>query len=307
MPPLFAALNQVDLLRAVIDGRMNCGWFSRMKNPALGVGLFCVLFIFRALPVHADTAVTITATVENNGPLSNPIVEFRGFAAPSATIILRRDGTDVATATADTQAAFALQLPEQPVGQVVYQIVAQDVSGHALAPLTFALNLTLGTNTIITGVFLGPSIAINTASVKLGQFVTLSGDTAPDSAVTVVVHSVQALSFTISADANGYWSKIVNTQEVGVGTHTAYAQSVLGGNQVSAASSTISFAVNPLEQCDGKRTADLNCDGKVDLTDFSILLYFWNQTTPSNGRADINSDSRVDIIDFSIMLYQWTA
>jgi hypothetical protein len=55
------------------------------------------------------------------------------------------------------------------------------------------------------------------------------------------------------------------------------------------------------------RMADVNCDGRVNLTDFSILLFFWQQRTPSNGRADMNNDGIVDVVDFSIMLFQWTA
>ena len=52
--------------------------------------------------------------------------------------------------------------------------------------------------------------------------------------------------------------------------------------------------------------ADLNFDGKVNIIDFSILLYFWGQTKPANIYADINFDGIVNIIDFSIMMYQWT-
>ncbi|MBI3571906.1 hypothetical protein HY091_00005, partial [Candidatus Kaiserbacteria bacterium] len=51
---------------------------------------------------------------------------------------------------------------------------------------------------------------------------------------------------------------------------------------------------------------DLNCDGGVNLTDFSILLFFWKATNPTNARADINHDGSVNVVDFSIMLYQWT-
>jgi hypothetical protein len=119
------------------------------------------------------------------------------------------------------------------------------------------------------------------------------------------VNSLHALSFTVNADAAGRWSKVINTQEVGVGTHTVKARAVSGGVSISEYSQTVSFAVNPLEQCDGKKTADLNCDSKVNLTDFSILLFFWQQRTPANARADINTDGQVTIVDFSIMLFQW--
>jgi hypothetical protein len=51
---------------------------------------------------------------------------------------------------------------------------------------------------------------------------------------------------------------------------------------------------------------DLNKDGKINIVDFSILMYFWNQTNPSNPCADINKDGIVNLTDFSIMLFWWT-
>lgn len=261
----------------------------------------------KAQPITGSAAVSVSAVVvDRSATPINPSVEFNGIAAPQAVVTIRRGETTVITQAAASTADFAISLTDQPVGQQSYLISAVDAGGTALAPVTFALNLAANTNTIITGVFLGPSISVDKTSVKLGQFVTVSGSTAPSSSVTVAVDSVNPKSYTVSADGDGHWSKLINTQEVGVGTHTAQARAVFSGSQVSAKSATVSFAVNPLEQCDGKKMGDNNCDGMVNLTDFSILLYFWGQTNPSNSRADINGDGRVDIIDFSIMLFQWT-
>ncbi len=49
--------------------------------------------------------------------------------------------------------------------------------------------------------------------------------------------------------------------------------------------------------------ADLNKDKKVNLIDFSILLFYWGT---NNTCADQNKNGKVDLIDFSIMLYNWT-
>lgn len=261
-----------------------------------------------SLPAFAATdSVSISAIVIDTGPIiPNPGVQFSGVASPGAAIVVQRSGVTVTTATAASSGVFSVNLTDQPVGQQSYTINASDAAGLALSSVSFAFQLTLGTNTVVTGIFLGPSISIDKASVKLGQFVTISGSTAPSSAVTLSVNSLNPQNYTINADSGGLWSKLVNTQEIGVGTHSASARAILEGSIVSATSSTIAFAVNPLEQCDGKRTADNNCDGKVNLTDFSILLYFWQQVNPSNGRVDINGDGRVDVVDFSIMLFQWT-
>lgn len=51
--------------------------------------------------------------------------------------------------------------------------------------------------------------------------------------------------------------------------------------------------------------ADLNCDQKVNITDFSILMYYW-QKQGSGIKADINKDGIVNLVDLSIMFYWWT-
>jgi len=60
----------------------------------------------------------------------------------------------------------------------------------------------------------------------------------------------------------------------------------------------------PASEC-RKVKADINCDGKVNLVDFSIM-YYWYRKSPVPNRVDLNSDGRVNIYDFSIMAYYWS-
>jgi hypothetical protein len=48
---------------------------------------------------------------------------------------------------------------------------------------------------------------------------------------------------------------------------------------------------------------DINRDGKVNIIDFSMLLFYWGT---SEVTADFNRDGKVDLTDFSIMLFAWT-
>ncbi|MCA9360257.1 hypothetical protein KC850_04480, partial [Candidatus Kaiserbacteria bacterium] len=53
--------------------------------------------------------------------------------------------------------------------------------------------------------------------------------------------------------------------------------------------------------------ADLNRDTKVNLIDFSILLFWWNSNGgDSDPPADINRDGNVSLTDFSRLLFNWT-
>lgn len=49
---------------------------------------------------------------------------------------------------------------------------------------------------------------------------------------------------------------------------------------------------------------DINRDCKIDLTDFSILTYWWDRTG-FPARADLNNDGKIDLTDFSILVYYW--
>jgi len=48
--------------------------------------------------------------------------------------------------------------------------------------------------------------------------------------------------------------------------------------------------------------ADINSDGKVDVTDLGILLSNWG----ASGSADINNDGKVDVVDLGILLSNWS-
>lgn len=262
--------------------------------------------IFFLSTISSDQ-ILISATVVGTTPAvnTNPVVTFTGLAAPSAALTVSRDDQPGQTLTAQSDASFSVTLNDQPTGAHVYVVAGADVAGATLASLTFALTLNLNTTTVISGVFLGPSIAIDHAAVDLGDPVTVSGRTAPASSVTVTFSSTPQ-TYTVTADAQGDWRKTLDTSAVGVGDHTAKARATTSGSVVSAYSAAVNFAVNPQNPAAGKAPADLNIDGRVDLIDFSILLFYWHQRNPANLRADTNHDGFVDIVDFSIMLYQWT-
>ncbi len=50
--------------------------------------------------------------------------------------------------------------------------------------------------------------------------------------------------------------------------------------------------------------ADLNEDGRVDIVDLSIFLYYSNK--PYLARYDFNQDGKIDLVDISILLFYWT-
>lgn len=52
--------------------------------------------------------------------------------------------------------------------------------------------------------------------------------------------------------------------------------------------------------------SDLNCDKRVDMIDFTILLPWYRHLIQPWKPVDINRDGKGDLSDFSIMAYEWT-
>lgn len=264
-----------------------------------------VVWMAPAQAAESTHSLNITASVPDTTPiLSNPAVQFSGIAAPGAVVEILRGGVLQGTIIADTDANFVLILSDQPVGDQTYILTAKDNTGLALSSLTFLLNLQPGSTTVISGAFLGPTIKIDKPTFKFGEQATISGHTAPDSAVSLTVSSVAPKTFTVQADSNGAWSRIINTKDIGAGLHSAKARAVIS-SIVSAFSPEVTFTVSPFDPGEGKSKSDINTDGRVNLIDFSIMMFYWHQHKPANPRVDVNGDGYVDIIDFSIMLYQW--
>ncbi|HEY4502955.1 MAG TPA: dockerin type I domain-containing protein [Candidatus Paceibacterota bacterium] len=53
------------------------------------------------------------------------------------------------------------------------------------------------------------------------------------------------------------------------------------------------------------RTADFNCDRRVDIFDLSILLYYIEQSGPAFAPYDLSGDGKFDLTDISILFYYW--
>jgi len=242
------------------------------------------------------------------GGTGNGVLIVKGLAYPSSQVSLLKDGQLVATTTADPGAAFNIQLSSLAAGTYSFGVYSVDADGLKSPTFTFPETFTTGVTITVDNIFLGPSIGLSHSIIKKGDTITAFGYTVPSSEVNLYIHSTQEFIEKVSSAANGAWVKAFNTTPLDLGSHDSKSQANKN-SLLSAYSNTVGFAVadrsveTPVGEC---KRSDLNCDGRVNLTDFSILLYFWQQSNPSNARADINKSGTVDLTDFSILLYDWT-
>ena len=240
-----------------------------------------------ALAYSEADPVNYNITVE--GRQRDTIATFIGYTSPNAFVTIQEDGNIVAAFSASSSGGFNRSLTARTPGTHAYGIFATDDESRSTPTYGFVLNLLPQTETIVSNIMLPTTIDVTVANGA-----DIFGATYPSSQVTIFVHS-DPVTETVYAAGSGDWLR--NFNNLAVGSHSAYAR-VNSGGYLSINSNTVYFDIT----CTFG-DANLNDDARVDLTDFSILLYYWGS---SHIPGDINCDGTIDLTDFSIMMYYWT-
>lgn len=234
-------------------------------------------------------------------------VNFTGRAFPNSTVTLLKDAQVVATTIAGKDAKFSFTLKNITPGSYIFSLYSEDKYGNRSSLLTFPLSVTSGVITNVSGIFISPTIDVDKSEVKRGEIIKIFGQAVPNSDVTVIINSEEELYGKTKADDIGAYLYNLDTLDLETGDHFAKSRATLEG-EISSLSKAVSFKVGTktvlksLGKC-GK--ADLNCDKKVNLVDFSITAYWYKRSSPPQN-ADLNGDGKVDLVDFSIIAYYWT-
>lgn len=267
----------------------------------------------QALPVETNISVSVTVPSPHGPPSgggccaffsSSAKIVFKGMAYPGASLTLLKNNKTAATFSADSSGLFKKELTGLSSGIYNFGIWAEDTDGGKSVTINFTVSILDGTTTTVSKIFISPTIFLNPTQAERGSEISIFGQSFPNSRVNIFISSNEAFEKTV-ADSQGRWAYKLDTGFLKVGDHNVQAKAFLKDGEQSPFSQILSFSILPLGSltCQG---SDLNFDGKVDLIDFSILLYFFDQSVPDNRCADINSDGIVDIFDFSVMMYWWT-
>ncbi|MCX6788250.1 MAG: dockerin type I repeat-containing protein [Candidatus Kaiserbacteria bacterium] len=239
-------------------------------------------------------------------------VNFSGRAYPRSTITLLQDAQVKASTVADANASFQISLTNVSAGNYIYSVYSEDSAGNRSGLLSFPVSVTAGATTNITGIFISPTIDVDKSQVKQGDNIAIFGQSAPKSSITITVNSDVQLFLQAKSDAVGAYLYNLDTSPLEIGSHSAKSKAAVAG-EISDFGKTVGFAVG--DQTILKKAApkcsdligDLNCDGHVNLIDFSILAYWYKRTLANNGiKADLNHDGKVSLTDFSILAAHWT-
>lgn len=235
------------------------------------------------------------------------IVIIKGKSYPNSDVRVLIDGKVVGIVKADSKGEFRFQEDDVTPGVSTFGLWTEDDRGLKSTLLTLTFRVASKSVTTISNVYLSPTIDVDKKKVNKGENIKIFGKSSPDVNVQIHVNSPVERISTTSSNTVGDWTLLFNTKDLEEDFHTARAIIRLkssAGIVESNFSRSVSFYVGTGLPEEGKcGIADLNCDGSVNLVDFSILLYNWNTTQKS---ADINSDGKVGLPDFSIMMFYWT-
>ncbi|PLX21201.1 hypothetical protein C0584_03235 [Candidatus Parcubacteria bacterium] len=230
----------------------------------------------------------------------------RGKSYPNSDVHILLDGKVIGIARTDSLADFYFETDELAPGVSGFGFWSEDPVGLKSTLLSLTFRVTSGAVTNISGVYISPTIDIDKKTVKRGDDIMVFGNTIPESGVNVHINSPQEFINSVESTEDGAWEFVFNTEPLEEEFHTAKAMFTIASEDTdlqSGFSKSISFFVGTVGGTAVCDEADLNADGRVNITDFSILLYHWGT---DNECADQNQNGEVDLIDFSVMMYYWT-
>lgn len=240
-------------------------------------------------------------------------VIFSGRAYPLSKVVVLKDGQIAVSTIAGPDARFEVSLTGLATGNYAFGVYGEDAAGLHSALFSFPVYITNGATTRVSGIFIAPTISADKSEVKRGDNIAIFGRSAPESDVTIAVHSENQFFYKVKADASGAYLYTLNTAVLELGSHSSQAKSSLDeetspfGKPVGFIVGTKNVTAIPVAPV---IKADLNGDGKVNLIDFSIAAYWYQRELTAAvqqiEKNQLNGDGRIDLIDFSIMAYHWS-
>lgn len=254
---------------------------------------------------------------ESGGAIGNPDayesgdaqVIVNGYAFPGSKVYVLVDGYAAENGNASGDGSFSVTIDAIARGAYTFGVYAVDAKGVRSSTFSTTFSVQGARTSNLSNINLMPSIKVAPNPVDPGQQLVVSGYAIANSTITIdngkQGSSASQKTFTTASGSNGAWSLTIDTSGFSPGTYQVRAKSSREGGPTSGFSGYTTYGVG--QAAATGNNADLNRDGKVNLTDFSILLFWWNSDGGnSNPPADMNQDGRVSLTDFSIMLFNWT-
>jgi hypothetical protein len=245
---------------------------------------------------------TVTASIDT--PEARIVIS--GYAAPNTFVTFTEGGSVIGTDLSGGDGHFGKVFSGVAPGSHQIAFFGTDQYGLVTTPIIQTIYAPAYQETTVANQLLSPTIKINKLAYIFGEDIIATGTAIPNGTLTIFTEA-PLRSYAATASANGTWSYTIgNTTEYVLGDYHIHALVQSDFNVTSLTSPSLGFTIYTTtstgSSCGDISHGDLNCDGIVNLTDFSIIMYYWGT---ANLAADINLDKIVDLTDFSIMMYYW--
>lgn len=241
-----------------------------------------------------------------------PSVTIKGWAFPLSKVFILKDGQNIKELQSSRQTDFSYTISDLEEGVYTFAVWAQDTEDRRSVTDSSTFLVKGETRTTLR-VFLPPTISLSEDTLDAGDTLDVSGQSVPSAGIEVLIYPAREVEAEIpeekiieldaETDREGKWRLSFDTSGLEEDTYAIKARVSSSTVGVSEFGRVLYFGLGMPPVINYCERADLNKDGRVNLTDFSILLYHWQTSEPS---SDINLDGIVNLTDFSIMMYCWT-
>lgn len=247
---------------------------------------------------------TPTSPSGGGGNVSPRVVVFSGQAYPLSTIeVLRKSVQDelyqqlpVETKTILEDGSFNISYTGVLGGDYLFALRVQDKDGRNTGVLAFNVPLQ-GDLFEAKGILVPPTIGFDKSIIAKDDILKIAGCAAPSNIVELEVDGLKHKE--IKADQSGSWNFDMDAAYLAYGEHQIRARQT--DTKGKASNFSIMRAFKLLQLLVSR--ADLNGDGAVNISDWSIFLFRWGSDKEElRLQNDINGDGKINIFDFSIFL-----
>jgi hypothetical protein len=240
-----------------------------------------------------------------------PGVVITGWAFGGKEVTILMDGQIKGYALAQTNGTFGAFLEDLTQGNFTFGITATDSQKRQATMHSSTFYIRAGTQNTLSGIIISPTFSLMKENIPSGEKINLSGEAVPSTKVIIELYPAKSkvtdseiIKTETLASNQGLWTAEVDSSKLTNGVYKIKARSYMEKVGFGDYSYIKDLQIGPAQEKTGLcKGADLNKDSKVNITDFSILLYYWGT---NNSCADQNKDGTVNITDFSIMMYYWT-
>lgn len=251
----------------------------------------------------------------SSGSTTGATVVMTGWSFPNAKLTLLKDGSVATTLIANPDGSFQITLNGLSYGNYQLSIYAEDPKGILSSP--HVINLLANSNQPynFSNIIIPPTIFVSPTVVAIGDSYIVSGYAPANSTVSAEIPTLPTLG-SATANAQGYYeiSLAANlppglyglrTKATFNGYTSLYSRPIMVNFYISEPGLPGEPPVIPPPPPQLGVCVDYNKDRRVNLVDFSILL-FWFGKPAAPTTIDCNRDNVIDIKDFSILMYFWT-